>query len=431
MVLIHTTRLELSWSRVEFSATCYRTCETAGTLQIQIQRSGASVDPAYIAIQVEEGSAKLGRDFTHSTASLIQFDPGVSLKTWNIYLINDGLEENHEMFNVTLKNPRNAVLGQRSHASVEIIDPRGGRCHPDDLNVEGDVDRNPPPSPHLPQPPKPEEKEPDPVTDIEAELLWETQTHPPRGDVPNRRPYLDYAEGEPQDQAAPSYSRTHYQSRTGSSGHSQGRLKVHLSGERRPEEKVLTFHSLTPLRFEELKPSDAGWGWSPHSRLPQELRVRDASQMDHPAPRKHPELRQRKMGKSTSSSCLDGWTHYRRRCYILSSSVASWASAERTCSLLFNSSLTSVQSRRDVSWLWKFAGRKPFWIGLSGGPGSWMWADGKSVPFSRLRGVALGDKESDVGSGCALVQTPKRGILTSCSAETQHKFICSSPAHTH
>ncbi|XP_030584122.1 FRAS1-related extracellular matrix protein 1b isoform X2 [Archocentrus centrarchus] len=44
--------LELSWSRVELSATCYRTCETAGTLQIHVQRSGRSIDPAYAAIQV-------------------------------------------------------------------------------------------------------------------------------------------------------------------------------------------------------------------------------------------------------------------------------------------------------------------------------------------------------------------------------------------
>lgn len=49
------------------------------------------------------------------------------MKTWNIYLIDDGLEENHETFTVTLKNPKNAVLGQRTSASVEIIDPRGGK----------------------------------------------------------------------------------------------------------------------------------------------------------------------------------------------------------------------------------------------------------------------------------------------------------------
>lgn len=100
---------------MELSATCYRTCETSGTLQIQIQRSGNSADPAYVAIQVrvwrpspsptpsaacglrgdniiitmlmsafvlaqvEEGSAKPGSDFTHSTAGLIQFDPGETL----------------------------------------------------------------------------------------------------------------------------------------------------------------------------------------------------------------------------------------------------------------------------------------------------------------------------------------------------------------
>uniref|UniRef100_A0A3P9DC75 Fras1 related extracellular matrix 1b n=1 Tax=Maylandia zebra TaxID=106582 RepID=A0A3P9DC75_9CICH len=119
-------RLELSWSRVELSATCYRTCETAGILQIRVQRNGRSADPAYVAIQVDEGSAKAGRDFTHSTASLIQFDPGVKVKTWNIYLIDDGLEENHESFTVTLRNPQNAVLGPRSSATVEIIDPHRG-----------------------------------------------------------------------------------------------------------------------------------------------------------------------------------------------------------------------------------------------------------------------------------------------------------------
>ncbi|XP_056271075.1 FRAS1-related extracellular matrix protein 1-like [Pseudoliparis swirei] len=116
----------------------------------------------------------------------------------------------------------------------------------------------------------------------------------------------------------------------------------------------------------------------------------------------------------------------RRRCYIVGSSVASWASAERSCSLLLNSSLTSVRSRRDVVWLWKFTGRKPFWIGLSGGPGRWMWADGQTLSFSKLRA-----SESTVGSDCVLVENPRSWISTGCSPETQHTFICSSPAHSH
>lgn len=92
---------------MELSASCYRVCENAGTLGVQVVRSGNSVDPAYVGIQVwfivlkrhwrvtriysctdridlfknvitqvEEGTAKIGKDFTHSSASLIQFDPG-------------------------------------------------------------------------------------------------------------------------------------------------------------------------------------------------------------------------------------------------------------------------------------------------------------------------------------------------------------------
>uniref|UniRef100_A0A3B3UH26 Fras1 related extracellular matrix 1b n=1 Tax=Poecilia latipinna TaxID=48699 RepID=A0A3B3UH26_9TELE len=114
--------LELFWSRVQLSASCYRTCETSRTLQIQIQRGGRSADPAYVSIQqVEEGSAKAGRDFTHSSATLIQFDT-VNVKTWSVFPLDDGLEENHETFSVTLRNPQNAVMGQRNTAAVEILD---------------------------------------------------------------------------------------------------------------------------------------------------------------------------------------------------------------------------------------------------------------------------------------------------------------------
>lgn len=88
-----------------------------------------------------------------------------------------------------------------------------GRCHPDDLKVEE------------------EEEEEDPVTDIEAELLWENQPHPPRGDVPNRRPYLDHGDQDLQDQAAPSSGQIHYRQlpgtgQTGSTGQRHGGLKV-------------------------------------------------------------------------------------------------------------------------------------------------------------------------------------------------------------
>uniref|UniRef100_A0A673XNC9 Fras1 related extracellular matrix 1b n=1 Tax=Salmo trutta TaxID=8032 RepID=A0A673XNC9_SALTR len=122
-------------------------------------------------------------------------------------------------------------------------------------------------------------------------------------------------------------------------------------------------------------------------------------------------------GRSVSTSCPTGWSHYRRHCYVLSPGVASWSSAQRACTLLFDSNLTGVQSKKDMAWLWKFAGKQAFWIGkgniatfsvcklsysrtqscifpeylfhmftgLSGSPGHWTWTDGRSLSFSRLK----------------------------------------------
>ena len=69
--------------------------------------------------------------------------------------------------------------------------------------------------------------------------------------------------------------------------------------------------------------------------------------------------------------------------------------------------------------------------GLSGGPDHWTWADGRSVSFSRLKGVPPGAAGSGGGPDCVLVENQRSWISTSCSAEAQHAFICSSPAHTH
>lgn len=61
-----------------------------------------------------------------TSVSLFPFFTGVNVKFWNIYLKDDELEENHERLEVVLKAQKNAVLGVRSRASVEIVDPRHG-----------------------------------------------------------------------------------------------------------------------------------------------------------------------------------------------------------------------------------------------------------------------------------------------------------------
>nr|XP_033771844.1 FRAS1-related extracellular matrix protein 1-like [Geotrypetes seraphini] len=115
---------ELKWSRISLAETYYRICESTGSLAIRVVRTGQSADPSFVNIKVHEVSAKVGLDFTHGAASLLQFDPGVSTKLWNLHIKNDGLEESNEVLKVVLGSPRNAILGQDSEATVEIIDPR-------------------------------------------------------------------------------------------------------------------------------------------------------------------------------------------------------------------------------------------------------------------------------------------------------------------
>uniref|UniRef100_A0A3P8XA33 C-type lectin domain-containing protein n=1 Tax=Esox lucius TaxID=8010 RepID=A0A3P8XA33_ESOLU len=384
--------LDLTWSRVELSATCYRVCENAGMLQVQIKRIGKSMDPAYIAIQVEEGTAKVGKDFTHSTASLIQFDPGVNVKTWNIYLKADGLEENHEIFTVLLKAPKNTVLGQRNSAIVEIVDPRGGRCDPEDLRVEEGEKQ-------APRPPQPEE---DSVTEIQTDLLRESWPHPPRGDVPDRRPYPDYGDGktEPRDQA---HSQTTRPLRTqGSRGN--GRT-VSLGGPLMSLLVRLPIPEPLPQVHPNLEVTPI-WSWSGHSEF----------------------LRQ--AGKSVSTSCPEDWSHYRSHCYRLSAGVASWSSAQRSCTLL-NSNLTSVHSQKDMSWLWKFAGKQPFWLGLSGVQGHWTWMNGRSLTFSRLKRDRTQDLKLNIAASnntCVLAQSQKTWKPMFCNTSPEHRYICSALA---
>ncbi|KAJ8277504.1 hypothetical protein GJAV_G00075890 [Gymnothorax javanicus] len=361
--------LELKWSRVELSATCFRVCENVGTIPVQVMRSGNSIDPAYVSIQVVEGTAKLGKDFTHSTAALIQFDPGVNLKSWNIYLKDDKLEENHEKFEVVLKAQKNMVLGLRQRATVEIVDPRGGRCDPEELLVEEDEESAyafSPPKMHMP----PSQAQEEHILHVQPERPSEKEPHPPRGDVPNSHTFVEDTEEALQDQAgsAPLGKQLRVL------GSSRG--KVRSSGnEMRSQEETWTFHGIIPLRVEEKKTLDPLpvpqvhtelqitpiWTWSGLAHT--ENTPGEPPQGDSPGTVPHSAGHRRKMGKVAAGVCPPRWVLHEEKCYTVSPGRATWSSAQQACASLFDSHLTSVSSRAEMKWLWKFSGKQPFWIG--------------------------------------------------------------------
>uniref|UniRef100_A0A8C5M3X5 FRAS1 related extracellular matrix 1 n=1 Tax=Leptobrachium leishanense TaxID=445787 RepID=A0A8C5M3X5_9ANUR len=120
--------LEIKWSRIELLQAMYEVCESEAVVGLKITRKGYPVDSAFISLKVNEVTAVDGKDFSTSPSRLLQFDPGVSTKTWNIAITQDGLEEDDEIFEVVLNSPVNAVLGTKTKAIVKIEDPRGGSC---------------------------------------------------------------------------------------------------------------------------------------------------------------------------------------------------------------------------------------------------------------------------------------------------------------
>ncbi|KAL8203137.1 UNVERIFIED_CONTAM: hypothetical protein K2H54_041428 [Gekko kuhli] len=120
--------LELKWSKIEMQQDRYEVCENVGTLPLKVTRLGYTTDSAFVAVKVTEVTALSGKDFTVVPSKLIQFDPGMSTKMWNIAITYDGLEEDDEVFEVVLISPVNAVLGIRTKARVKILDSKGGQC---------------------------------------------------------------------------------------------------------------------------------------------------------------------------------------------------------------------------------------------------------------------------------------------------------------
>uniref|UniRef100_A0A8D0D5C7 Fras1 related extracellular matrix 1a n=1 Tax=Sander lucioperca TaxID=283035 RepID=A0A8D0D5C7_SANLU len=119
--------LEFSWSSVELSQSEYSVCEEQGTVSLDIIRKGNLAESSYITVKVKEVTATAGKDFLISPSSLIQFDPGVSKRSWRSEIVQDHLEEAEEMFEVLLVSPQGTVIGSNNKARVTIKDSARGK----------------------------------------------------------------------------------------------------------------------------------------------------------------------------------------------------------------------------------------------------------------------------------------------------------------
>nr|XP_008107568.1 PREDICTED: FRAS1-related extracellular matrix protein 1 isoform X5 [Anolis carolinensis] len=380
--------LEVKWSRIELEETCYRICENTGSLPIKIIRHGENAEPLFVGIKVQDGSARNGLDFKHSTARLIQFDPGVSTKIWNIFLQDDGLEENNEVFKVILNKPKNAVLGHKREATIEILDSSSGGCLSSVTYKNGRTLK---------------------MLERTSNIL-KGPLHAGHSCIPTRRgtgvqdkQHLDKENPHPS-----SLPRRHVPQLDPYQGITPSGEEV--SSSLHSENHTTARESFSDLSF--------------HLQSQQDHPQEDLDVKSKPIP-----LQTNTKQRTKSRKCPSSWTLRDKYCYILSStSNATWESAEKACRKWSNGHLTSVHSPNEMAWLWNFANKQSFWIGLKEDKmGSWVWSNNCPVTFHHFKHGKARPRTTNE-QRCAFVQMEKKWATRICRQRLNGRFVCSIPS---
>ncbi|XP_053763924.1 FRAS1-related extracellular matrix protein 1 isoform X4 [Panthera pardus] len=449
--------LELKWSHIEWSQAEYEVCETVGILSLEITRRGYSMDSAFVSVKVKQVSATVGKDFTLTPSKLIQFDPGMSTKMWNIAITYDGLEEDDEVFEVILNSPVNAVLGIKTKAAVKILDSKGGQCYPSysfNPNKHSAWEKGlwRPLSPgssspassgsfHLERRPLPSSKRPAVTrgdtlqgfasTDL-SRMKLRTQgkgkTVLPSSVYRNGTDIIYNYHGmvslQLQDDSSPSRKRKanissinqpqetsqgaelpqadKVESTTGSHFSRQAWLPSF------PKNCTLELKGL--FHFQEslrklYKCDGITWRvWSPQTEVGPGMNSKEVE----------------------GGSCPAGWHRHSGYCHsVITEQKGTWDTAARACQEHHLGSLVTVLSRQHMRWLWDISGRKPFWIGLNDQvhAGHWEWIGGEPVIFTNWRKGP--PQRSKPGKNCVLAQRQGKWQTQDCSKSKPHSYVCS------
>ncbi|XP_077262582.1 sodium/calcium exchanger 3 isoform X1 [Temnothorax americanus] len=109
--------------RVFFEPGHYTVMENVGTFEVGVSRAGGDLNrPCTVDYYTEDGSAEAGSDYVSAKGTLT-FEPGETMKTIQLSVIDDELFEEDEHFYVRLSNvSQPAMLVSPSMATVMILD---------------------------------------------------------------------------------------------------------------------------------------------------------------------------------------------------------------------------------------------------------------------------------------------------------------------
>uniref|UniRef100_A0A8C8RR37 FRAS1-related extracellular matrix protein 1 n=1 Tax=Pelusios castaneus TaxID=367368 RepID=A0A8C8RR37_9SAUR len=444
--------LELRWSQIEMQQAEYKVCENVGMLPLKISRSGHSIDSAFIAVKVNEVSAALGKDFTVTPSKLIQFDPGMSTKTWNIAITYDGLEEDDEVFEVILNSPVNAILGTRTKAVVKILDSKGGQCssfHSSGQNLWG-TGTLLPVSSGFSSPSNPGTLQ---LEGIPLSSSKETMVHrgdglqefdlvnlsrmklkvigngkiiPPSSVFRNGTNMAFKYHGLVSLRVEDGTSSANANKKTDKSIFNQGQPKINVVSSRKTEVPRADKAELMSESHSSQQDLVLSFPKSCTPDLEGLLHFEESTQNLFQCDGISWKLWSSKSKDVSMKICPSGWSHYDGSCYcLITDQKVTWNTAAQACREQYLGSLASAVTKHHMRWLWDFGGRKPFWIGLNDqvNPGHWEWNGGEPVTFTNWRRSPSHLLKQ--GKNCVLVQRGGKWQAKDCRKDNRHNYVCS------
>ena len=110
---------------VSFTADAVTVAETAGSVTLTLQLSGAAPSALSVPVTVTAGTATAGADYTALAAdAMVAFATGTATQTVSVTILNDALPEGAETFTVALTLPPSSVVmaGETTSVTVTITD---------------------------------------------------------------------------------------------------------------------------------------------------------------------------------------------------------------------------------------------------------------------------------------------------------------------
>uniref|UniRef100_H2YA41 C-type lectin domain-containing protein n=1 Tax=Ciona savignyi TaxID=51511 RepID=H2YA41_CIOSA len=396
------SRFSMSWSHIKISQRKIKVCEDVGFIEVQVSRSGNLTRSAFVGVMVQPRNAKPGVDYVPSSATQIQFDPGVAHQTWRIEIMNDQLEERSEKFLVKLHTPVNSVLNPKKQKMLVVIkDKSHPSCSGGSLAKQSKK--------------------------LNSKKLKskkrKNKTKKKKSKAKKRK--KGQSRNIAADQSSTSSGRGGQlltQIRYGK--HGPGVTVSPASFFRNETHRIWRYHGLLPVTVDETEEDIFSSSSNVLDVVPtaqkRKLKIIDRLEVNDDPTASRVSLvttisqpcnlsaRGRlhyDAGRSTLFQC-DGsqWLAWRARerpviqpepttpanhcedgwCYYVSSAEEiSWNSAQRSCREIHGAHLVSLGSRKQMNWLWKLSRKTPFFIGLNSklNHQEWEWMDGSEVSF--------------------------------------------------